>query len=174
MLSANAFTQDHNESMGTARAALLALVLFAASCSGAQGERASPSPMTSIGTSSSSPPEQQAAHYSAFIQGLEAAGFAVRQEGRIRFFEDIVGVPARVVSFDGAEVWTMQYPTTAAFQTIRSSVSPRGDEVGGAIISWSDAPRYYDSGSLLVMYFGDRQRTLEALELLLGPPFAGS
>jgi len=160
--------------MGTARAALLTLAVFAASCTGTQGEKASPSPTTSTGTSPSSPSEQQAAHYSAFIQGLKAAGFAVRQEGRIRFFEDIVGVPVRAVLFDGAEVWTMQYPTTAAFQTIRSSVSPRGDEVGSAIINWSDAPRYYGSGRLLVMYFGDRPRTLEALELLLGLSFAGT
>jgi hypothetical protein len=160
--------------MEPARAALLAFVVFAASCTGTQAEKASPSRTTSTGTSPFSPSEQQAAEYSAFIQGLEAAGFEVRPEGRIRFFEDIVGVPTRVVSLDGAEVWAMQYPTTASFRRIRSSVSPHGDEVGSAIINWGDAPRYYGSGRLLVMYFGDRQRTLEALELLLRPSFAGS
>ena len=116
----------------------------------------------------------QVADYSSFTQALEASGFVVRPEGGIGFFQDIVGVPTRVVSFGVAEVWAMQYPTSAAFRRIRSSVSPRGDQVGTAIINWGDAPRYYGSGRLLVMYFGDRQRTLEALEFLLGPPFAGS
>jgi hypothetical protein len=166
--------EGHNDSVKSVRVAVMTLIVFGASCTEKQAEKAPSSPTTPTVTSPSPPRERQVADYSSFTQALEAAGFDVRTEGRVRFFEDIVGVPTRVVSFDGADVWTMQYPTSAAFRSIRSSVSPRGDEVGSAIINWGDPPRYYGSGRLLVMYFGDRQRALESLDLLLGPPFAGS
>lgn len=151
------------------RVAWVSLVMFIASCTGASSP-----PSTPIRTSPSPTPEQHVADYSSFTEVLGTAGFAVQTEGRIRFFEEIVGAPTRVVSFGGAEVWTMQYPTIAALRKIRSSVSSRGDEVGSAIINWSDPPRYYGAGKLMVMYFGDRRRTLQTLDLLLGPSFAGS
>jgi hypothetical protein len=43
----------------------------------------------------------------------------------------------------------------------------------GAMVEWVAPPHFYSGGKLLVLYVGDKQRTLEALDLLLGPQFAG-
>jgi hypothetical protein len=87
-------------------------------------------------------------------------------------------VPGRQLFIDDVQASVFEYPTDQALDRVRSAIRPRGDVIpiasgGTAIINW-DPPRFYASGELLVMYFGDKQRTLDALDHLLGAPFAGS
>lgn len=44
---------------------------------------------------------------------------------------------------------------------------------GSTVVEWVATQHFYSAGTLLVLYVGDEQRTLDALERLLGPPFAG-
>ena len=44
---------------------------------------------------------------------------------------------------------------------------------GIADVEWIATPHFYGAGRLLVLYVGDEQRTIRALDLLLGPQFAG-
>ena len=44
---------------------------------------------------------------------------------------------------------------------------------GSTVVEWVATPHFYSAGTLLVLYVGDERRTLDALQRLLGPPFAG-
>ncbi len=87
-------------------------------------------------------------------------------------------VPAQTVLIDGVQVSTYEYPTEATLDEERAAISRDGyslpTKTGGlAMVEWVVPPHFYSGGKLLVLYVGDKQRTLEALDLLLGPQFAG-
>ena len=44
---------------------------------------------------------------------------------------------------------------------------------GSTVVEWVATQHFYSAGTLVVLYVGDEQRTLDALERPLGPPFAG-
>jgi len=153
------------------------LVVLVASCTGTP-EEASPSQTTSISPSPETPSAQRVTDYASFTQALEAAGFGVRPGDRTGLPLSLLAVPGQQVWIDGKQASVFEYPTEKALDKVRSAIRPRGDEVptaggGTAIINWEDPPRFYGAGKLLVLYFGDKQRTLSALKLLLGPQFAG-
>lgn len=155
-------------------AASWALVILLASCTGTLTEKALPSAET---TNSPVPSAQPATDFSSFTQALKAGGFTVRPEGRTKLPASLLAVPGQQVRIDGRQASVFEYPTENAFDKVRSAIRPRGDQIptgdgGLAIINWN-APHFYGSGKLLVLYFGDSQRTLNALDLLLGPQFAG-
>ena len=160
--------------------AVASVVVLVSSCTGA---KESSSPATPAGSSSGTAPsvtpsDQAVIDYASFTDGLEAAGFTVRSGGRTRGLPlSLLAVPGQRVSIDGVSVSVFEYPTEKALLKVRSAIRPRGDEIptadgGTAIIDW-DPPHFYGAGKLLVLYFGDKQPTIDALNLLLGPQFAG-
>jgi hypothetical protein len=120
------------------------------------------------------PPAPVVTDYDSFMERLDVAGLGVAREGqrRTEFLGRFLGVPGRAVMIEGEPIAAYQFPTERALSVMRSTISPRGDTVGSAIISW-DAPRFYSAGRLLVVYFGDDARTLDTLRSVLGPKFAG-
>jgi hypothetical protein len=83
------------------------------------------------------------------------------------------------VIIDGAEVRAYEYPSQQALARFQASVSDDGYSIpmregGVAMVEWVEPPHFYGAGRLLVVYFGERQRTLDALDLVLGPQFAGA
>jgi hypothetical protein len=162
-------------------AALTLVVTLAASCTGTQTEEVPPSSSPATGADTPSPEATPSAHpvtdYSSFKQAMETAGFTVLPGGRTGLPASLLAVHGQQVLIDGVTASLFEYPTERALDVVRSAIAPRGDEIptadgGTAIINW-DPPHFYGSGKLLVLYFGDRQRALEALETLLGPQFAG-
>ncbi len=161
--------------------AALALVMLGVSCTGSRAEDASSSPTPATGpispSATATPPAQPATDYSTFTHALEAAGFAVR-EGKLAP-GDPFQEPARILFIDGVEVRTMEYPSQKALDGSRASISRDGYSIptksgGIAMVEWIAPPHFYGAGKLLVLYLGDKQSTLDALELILGPQFAGS
>lgn len=52
-------------------------------------------------------------------------------------------------------------------------VAPDGGSVGTTMITWVATPHFFRQGRLIVLYIGDGEAALEALEAALGPQFAG-
>jgi len=156
--------------------AAVTVVVLGASCTGGP-EAASPSQTTSVSPNSETPSTQPAIDYAALADGLEAAGVTVRPGGPTREFPtSLLAVPGRRLWIEGKQALVFEYPTEKALQHVRSAIRPRGDQIptangGLAIINWAP-PHFYSGGKLLVLYFGDKQRTVDALNLMLGPPFA--
>lgn len=160
--------------------AVLTLVLLA-SCTGPHTDEASPAASRSIGSVAPSPEATPSAQpvvdYSSFTLALETVGFSVRPGGRTGLPASLLAVPGQQLFIEGVPTSVFEYPTERALDKVRSSIRPRGDEIptadgGTAIINW-EAPHFYGSGKLLVVYLGDKQHTLDVLETLLGQPFAG-
>ena len=66
-----------------------------------------------------------------------------------------------------------------ALEEWRGAVSPDGYSIptragGIAMVEWVRPPHFYSAGKLLVLYLGDKPRTVEGLDSVLGPQFAGS
>ena len=136
-----------------------------------QGPRL-PSPVTTSPQPVS--PAPVVTDYDSLMERLDAEGLGVAREGqrRTEFLRRFLGVPGRAVTIEGEPIAAYQFPTERALSVMRSTIGPRGDTVGSAIISW-DAPRFYSAGRLLVVYFGDDAGTLDILRGVLGPKFAG-
>jgi hypothetical protein len=121
-----------------------------------------------------SPSAPPVTDYGSFLARLDAAGLDVRREGqgRTHFLSRFLEVPGKGLVVEGEPIGAYEFPTEQALGEMRSTISPQGDTVGPAIISW-DPPRFYSVGGLLVVYFGDDEHTLDTLRGFLGPKFAG-
>lgn len=153
--------------------AVISMILLVSSCT--ITEEASPSSSTpaggGAGTTASTEP-LRVTDYASFTDALERRGLHVRHGERAGFPGRLLDVPGQTVFIDGVPVLAFEFPTEKAFAEMRSTIRPRGDTVGQAIINW-DPPHFFGAGKLLVVYFGDKAPTLAALETALGPQFAG-
>lgn len=148
---------------------MVALMLLGPSCTG-QGKTTTPRP-TTLPRPQPRPGVQPITDFSSFTAGLDAAGRTVRPGQQRR--SPYLAVPGHELVIGDEPVWAYEFPTAKAFHKLRSTIRPRGDTIGTVIINWTDPPRFFGSGRLLILYFGDEQSTLESLEDLLGPQFAG-
>lgn len=78
-----------------------------------------------------------------------------------------------MIKVGGEDVQIFQYADAAATEAQAALVSPDGSAVGTAKLQWIGLPHFYKKGKLLVLYVGDNDRALHALEAALGRPFAG-
>ena len=160
---------------------------LAVSCEGAVTQEDPPSPGS--GTSADSSPPNAAPSavtgYVSFTEAVQTAGFYVRHGGRT----DLPGnraVTGRWLFIDGERVSVFEFPTEAALDRARAAITRQGRLPIGAValappkvqgsgrvfVEWLD-PHFFSSGRLIAVYQGREQRTLQVLELVLGPQFAG-
>jgi hypothetical protein len=152
--------------------AIASLAVVVSSCTGAKEAPSSPASPAATGSGAASPSSREVTDYSSFADALKDQGHSVERGNRGGFPGGLMDIPGRGEFIDGEPVLAFEFPSTKAFEEMRSTIRPRGDTIGDAIINW-DAPHFYCSGRLIVLYFGDKQRTLDALDTLLGHPFAG-
>lgn len=117
----------------------------------------------------------------SFVQALEGAGYEVR-EGQ-PWENALFPVPGQEVFIGGARVIVFEYPTDGELSRWASGVTDHGWGIPagpyGTHVEWVGPPHFFSAGTLLALYIGEWQRTregeraLEALELVLGPKFAG-
>ncbi|MCH8801584.1 MAG: hypothetical protein IH963_11810 [Chloroflexi bacterium] len=84
------------------------------------------------------------------------------------------GVPIRVFTVNGAEVYVWAFPSEDEAEVGAATVSPDGFGVGRAFVSWTDSPHFYSTGRLIVLYIGNDVTMLTLLEHVIGSQFAGS
>ena len=73
----------------------------------------------------------------------------------------------------GEDVQIFQYRNAAAMEAEAARISPDGFTVGTMQLHWIGSPHFYKQGKLLILYLGDNNRVLQALQESLGPSFAG-
>jgi len=54
-----------------------------------------------------------------------------------------------------------------------AQVASHGSSVGTSMITWMDSPHFYKSGRVIVIYIGSDEKTLNLLQAVIGPQFAG-
>lgn len=101
---------------------------------------------------------------------LEAAGLQVDQDDVLldTFFPETT---ARFLEVNGAMIQTFEFADAAAAEAGAATVNATGTIIGNATIDWVDRPHFYQQGGLIVLYAGEDEAILSALEGALGEPF---
>lgn len=99
-------------------------------------------------------------------QGVEAEqGDAIEQA-----FFSVIG---NYVNFNGESVQVFEYASAETMESDAVLVDANGSSIGTSMVTWIATPHFYKKGRILVLYVGDNTETLEVLENVLGPQFAG-
>ncbi len=120
------------------------------------------------GSGSSSEPVTD---YESLIEALRAEDATVEEAGSVS--QPFFSVEGQVISVNGQDVQVFEYQDADAAQAEAELVSPDGSSVGTSMVTWIEAPHFYRSGKLIVLYVGGSESVLSVLEAVLGPQFAG-
>ena len=109
--------------------------------------------------------------YVSLINSLRAAGTPVERRGGVD--QPFFSVNGKMLKVRGEDVQVFEYSDATAAEAQATLVSPSGSAVGTTKIHWVGPPHFYKKGKLLVLYVGDYDQVLKALEAALGRQFAG-
>lgn len=109
--------------------------------------------------------------YSSLVEALRGAGAKVEPADPVT--QDFLAPEGQVIKVNGQDVQVFEYPDEAAAENDAATISSDGSSTGTTMITWVDTPHFYKSGKLIVLYVGSDLDTLERLESVLGPQFAG-
>ena len=79
----------------------------------------------------------------------------------------------RVISVDGSEVQVFEYPNEEDSRLAAGTISSDGGSIGTSMVSWVEAPHFFRTGKLIVLYVGEADAIIEALQVVLWPQIAG-
>ena len=109
--------------------------------------------------------------YDSLIESLRGAGFSVEPQGEAE--QPFLSIEGRMIRVSGEDVQVFQYTNAAAAEAQAALISPDGSAVGTSRPHWVGTPHFYKKGKLLVLYVGDDDNALKALDAVLDPQFAG-
>lgn len=78
-----------------------------------------------------------------------------------------------IIKVNGADVQIFEYPNAEAMENEATQVASDGGSIGTNMVMWMDAPHFYKSGRIIVLYVGSDEAVLSLFEQVLGPQFAG-
>ena len=105
------------------------------------------------------------------MRRLQAAGLAVKRGGRVS--QPFFSVRGSILTLNGEQVQVFEYANTRIAEKDAQKVSATGSGIGMSMPMWIAPPHFYKSGRLIVLYLGESQFVIKALEGELGPQFAG-
>lgn len=111
------------------------------------------------------------ADYTSLLAALRAAGARVDPGGKVG--QPFLSVKGRLIKVNGEEVQVFQYRNARRADTQAALVSRNGRTVGTTKVHWLGPPHFYKREKLLVLYIGENNQVLKALEATLGRQFAG-
>ena len=109
--------------------------------------------------------------YTRLIDRLRAAGVSALPAGEVE--QSFISVQGRMIKIGDEDVQVFQYARANAAAEQAALVSPDGSAVGTSVIHWIESPHFFRKGLLLVIYVGDDETVIKALEGVLGRQFAG-
>lgn len=107
----------------------------------------------------------------SFLAALEEAGASVEVADTID--QDFFAPQGNVLHVNGADVQVFEYESAEAMENDASQVAPDGGSIGTSMVMWVDAPHFYKTGRVIVLYVGSDPAMLDLLEEVLGSQFAG-
>ena len=107
----------------------------------------------------------------SLLAAMQGAGLNVSTGGEIS--QPYFSVPGKVLVLNGEELQVYVFPAPEAAEADAGSISADGSLVGTNTVDWISTPHFFRSGNLVVLYVGENQNILQALQSLLGSQFAG-
>ena len=110
----------------------------------------------------------------SLLKSLEQAGFGTPEQQATNVLESrFFSVPGIALVVPGRRVLAFEFADEPEAAAQAGLVSPDGSGIGNKFVGWRDTPHFFSRGRLIVIYQGDDQKMLDALEQALGPQFAG-
>ena len=109
--------------------------------------------------------------YRSLVDRLRTSGAGATAAGDVE--QPFLSIKGVMVKVHGEDVQVFQYPSVAEMETAAAPISRDGMAVGTRKIFWVGPPHFFKQGRLLVLYVGDNDKVLKALEAVLGRQFAG-
>jgi hypothetical protein len=81
-------------------------------------------------------------------------------------------VPGQIIMVNGEDVQVFEYPDLTAAAANVAQISSDASSVGTSMISWVATPHFYALDRVIVLYVGDNQAVVDALNQVLGQPVA--
>ena len=113
----------------------------------------------------------QVSDYAGFVDALRAEGATVELGDTVS--QPFFSVDGQILQVNGQDIQVFEYEDAASAEAQVELVSPDGSSVGTSMVTWVGPPHFYQAGRLIVLYVGDDATTLQILESVLGPQFAG-
>jgi hypothetical protein len=112
--------------------------------------------------------EISSASFSALVESLRQSGAVVEPVGTIdaNFFP----VGGQIINVDGQRVEVYEFANEEQRTHSSNFISKSGFQVGNAMIDWTDQPNFWAKGSLIVLYVGKDEATIERLSEHIGEP----
>ena len=107
----------------------------------------------------------------SLLAGLQATG-ATAEIGE-SVVQDFFTPEGRIIKVNGQDIQVFEYESAEAMEAEASQAAPDGGSVGTSIMMWMDAPHFYKTGRIIVLYVGSDSAILDLLENVIGPQFAG-
>ena len=144
---------------------LLAIAILFTAC--ASQVQAVEIPATPSFVVQSDPTEGQA----SLMINLQNAGAQVELGDSIE--QPFFTMQGKILKVNGADVQVFEYASAEAMEADVALISADGGSVGTSMISWKANPHFFKSDSMIVLYVGDDDSILTALQSVLGEQFAG-
>lgn len=107
-----------------------------------------------------------------FFDELAASGEEVKT-GIGGLTQPFFSVPGIVITISGEDLQVYEYADTTAAAKDTEGISADAGTINGESMAWIAPPHFYQHGSLIILYIGDDEATLELLESIVGEQFAG-
>ena len=150
--------------------ALLGMVVLLAGCSGTKPqEPPTPAPLTPEPpiTSHGGPVKD----YVSLFDNLRAKGATVEPVGEVN--QPFFSVKGFIIKVNGHDVQVFEYDEVAQADSEAQLVSPEGSPIGTTFVGWIAPPHFYKAGRIIVLYVGEEDTVVDALNSVLGSQFAG-
>ena len=146
---------------------LLTIVLTLSGC-GVQRPISTPTPASPTTEPSVAPNVEDQA---SLLIGLQSAGATAELGDTV--IQDFFTPEGSIVTVNGADIQVFEYENAEAMESEASQVAPDGGSVGTSMMMWVEAPHFYKSGRIIVLYIGSDTATLDLLQSVMGSQFAG-
>jgi len=107
----------------------------------------------------------------SFLAALQAANATAEIGDSVT--QDFFSPEGTLITVNGQDVQVFEYESAEAMESEASQVAPDGGSVGTSMMMWMDAPHFYKTGRILVLYIGSDEQTLTLLQSVMGTQFAG-
>jgi len=109
--------------------------------------------------------------YASLVDNLRATGATVNPAGQVE--QPFFSVKGFLIKVNYDDVQVFEYGDANAAENEAKSISPDGSSIGTSMPFWVGPPHFYKVEKLIVLYVGENKDTIDILDSVLGPQFAG-
>lgn len=106
-----------------------------------------------------------------FIEALHEKGVNAEKGDSVE--QPFFSVIGDFVDFNDEGVQVFEYESAETMESDAVLVDADGGSIGTSMVTWMATPHFFKKGRILVLYVGDNADTMNLLESVLGPQFAG-